>query len=61
MGACNDVFVARSGYQALPAPDAGAWFALGWLAARLAELCDFAKPELERLVTTDPPARRASD
>jgi triphosphatase len=60
MGALNDAFVARSRYQALTSPDASAWFALGWLAARIAELRMLAKPELKSLVATDPPARRAS-
>ncbi len=61
MGELNDVFVARGRYQALATPDPGAWFALGWLAARIAELRELAKAELERLANTDPPARRDSD
>lgn len=60
MGALNDLFVARSRYQAPTTPDPGAWFALGWLAARIAEVRVLAKPELERLVTTEAPTRRGS-
>lgn len=56
MGLLNDLFVARDRYQALAAPDQGVWFALGWLAARIAELRALAKPELERLAVADPPA-----
>jgi inorganic triphosphatase YgiF len=57
MGALNDLFVARARYQALAAPDPAAWFALGWLAARTAELRALAKAELARLTKADPPAR----
>jgi CHAD domain-containing protein len=60
MGALNDAFVARQHYQALADRDASTWFALGWLAARIAELRLLAKSELKRLVATEPPARRAS-
>ncbi len=56
MGALNDLFVARNRYQALAAPDPAAWFALGWLAARIAELRALARPELERLAKADAPA-----
>lgn len=55
MGALNDVFVARVRYQSLSTPDAAVWFALGWLAARSAELRALAKPELARLAKADPP------
>lgn len=58
MGTLNDAFVARSRYQELAARDPGAWFALGWLAARIAELRALAKPELEQLVALDTPPRR---
>ncbi|MDL2339372.1 MAG: CHAD domain-containing protein, partial [Pseudomonadota bacterium] len=44
MGALTDLFVARDRYQALGTPDPAAWFALGWLAARIAELRELAKP-----------------
>lgn len=56
MGALNDLFVARARYQSLNTPDPAAWFALGWLAARIAELRALAKPELAKLAKTDPPA-----
>ena len=55
MGELNDLFVARTRYQPLIASDPGAWFALGWLAARIAEVRALAKPELKRLANTEPP------
>ena len=55
MGALNDLFVARAQYQTLDTPDPAAWFALGWLAARIAEVRALAKPELARLAKADPP------
>lgn len=55
MGELNDLFVARDRYQPLVASDPAAWFALGWLAARIAELRALAKPELGRLAKVDPP------
>ncbi len=58
MGLLNDLFVARAVYRSMAEPDPGAWFALGWLAARIAEERRFAKPELQRLVDLDPPPRR---
>jgi len=57
MGELNDLFVARARYQALVAQDPAAWFALGWLAARIAEVKALAGPKLQRLARTDPPAR----
>ncbi len=56
MGALNHLFVARARYQALGTPDPAAWFAFGWLAARIAQLRALAKPELERPAKADPPA-----
>jgi triphosphatase len=56
MGSLADLFVARSRYQALAAPDPAAWFALGWLAARIAAQRALAKPELGRLAEIEPPA-----
>jgi len=55
MGELNDLFVARDRYQALVASDPAAWFALGWLAARVAQSRALAKPELERLAKGNPP------
>lgn len=55
MGELNDLFVARTHYQNIVASEPAAWFALGWLAARIEEVRALAKPELERLAKTDPP------
>lgn len=60
MGELNDLIVARERYQAMVADDPAAWFALGWLAARIAELKGLAPPELERLARTQPAARAQS-
>lgn len=57
MGELNDLFVARGRYQSLVATDPAAWFALGWLAARIAEVRALAKPELGRLAKVDPPTK----
>jgi triphosphatase len=48
LGACNDVQVALDRLQAWPQPDAGVWFARGWLAARHAHLQERAAAELKR-------------
>jgi inorganic triphosphatase YgiF len=58
MGELNDLFVARARYQSLVMSDAAAWFALGWLAARIAEVRALAKPELGRLAKVDSPTNR---
>ena len=55
MGALNDLFVARARYQALVATDAAAWFALGWLAASIAQARSVAKPALAKLAKAKPP------
>lgn len=55
MGELNDLFVARARYQSLVASDPAAWFALGWLAARIVEVRALAKPALGRLAEVDPP------
>ena len=57
MGELNDLFVARSHYQALVSTDPAAWFALGWIAARIELIRSLAKPELARLADADPPRR----
>lgn len=57
MGELNDLFVARARYQSLVEADPAAWFALGWLAARLAEVRVLARPELGALAKADPPVR----
>jgi triphosphatase len=55
MGEINDLLVARARYQALVASDSAARFALGWLAARIAELRALVKPEFGRLAKVDSP------
>jgi inorganic triphosphatase YgiF len=60
MGELNDLFVARARYQPLVEADPAAWFALGWITARIAEVRAQARPELGRLAETDPPTRCAS-
>lgn len=55
MGELNDLHVAQARYQALAVPEPAAWFALGWLAARIAALRALAGPELGRLAQVDPP------
>jgi triphosphatase len=55
MGVLNDLFVARARYQTFDTTDPAAWFALGWLAARVAEVRALAKPALARLAKVDPP------
>jgi inorganic triphosphatase YgiF len=57
MGELNDLFVARARYEALVHSEPAAWFALGWLAARIAALRALAKPELARLKKVAPPTR----
>ena len=54
MGELNDLFVARAQHQTLMA-DPAAWFALGWLAARIAAVRSLAKPELGTLARMDAP------
>ena len=55
MGELSDLFVARANYQSLVAEDPTAWFALGWLAARIADVRSLAKSELRQLAKADPP------
>ena len=55
MGQLNDLFVARVRYQALVETNPAAWFALGWITARIAEVRAHARPELGRLAEADPP------
>ncbi|HEY8880251.1 MAG TPA: CHAD domain-containing protein [Roseateles sp.] len=49
LGEINDLVVARDRYQDLVASDPAAWFAVGWLTARLAEAREKARDELGRL------------
>lgn len=55
MGELSDLWVARDRYQAAVAADPAAWFALGWLAARIDEARARAKVELARLAAVRPP------
>lgn len=58
LGELNDLLVARERYQDLLAQDPAAWFALGWLAARIDELRRRVRPELDKLVRLDLPSTR---
>ena len=55
MGELNDLFVARARYQTVVVSDPAAWFALGWLAARIAAVRALAKSELGQLAKVQPP------
>jgi len=55
MGELNDLFVARAWYEALVVSDPTAWFAVGWLTARIAASRALAKPELGLLAGVDSP------
>ena len=53
LGEINDLVVARERYQALVARDPAAWFAVGWLVARLADARERARGELGRLAAVE--------
>ncbi|MGM9482849.1 CYTH and CHAD domain-containing protein [Roseateles sp. NT4] len=53
LGEINDLVVARDRYQALVASDPAAWFAVGWLTARLAEAREKARDELDHLAAVE--------
>ncbi len=55
MGELNDLFAARSRYRARVDAEPAAWFALGWLAARIDEARLRAKPDVKRLARSRPP------
>jgi len=57
MGGLNDLFVARAQYQELVASDPAAWFALGWIAARVAAVRAETKTRLVQLAKAAPPRR----
>jgi hypothetical protein len=46
-------------YQKLLDQNPAAWFAIGWLTARIAEVRSLAKPQLGRLTKHRPPTARA--
>jgi CHAD domain-containing protein len=56
MGELNDLFVAQARYEQCVAADPTAWFAVGWLTARIEVVRGLAKPELGRLAQARPPA-----
>jgi CHAD domain-containing protein len=58
MGELNDLMVARERYQRILESDPAAWFALGWVAARITEVRALAKPALERLANMRAPRAR---
>lgn len=49
LGDINDLGVAREHYRALLASEPAAWFAVGWLTARIAEVRERAREDLARL------------
>lgn len=57
LGEINDLVVARNRYQALVASDPAAWFAVGWLTARLAVAREKARGELGELIAVENLAR----
>jgi inorganic triphosphatase YgiF len=54
LGRLNDLAVAREHYRALSEADPKAWFAVGWLTARLDEARERAREELGRLAALTP-------
>lgn len=58
LGDINDLHVARSHYQSMVTENAAAWFALGWLASRIAEATAAAAEDLLALAGASPPGRR---
>jgi triphosphatase len=57
MGELNDLFVARTRYRERVGSEPAAWFALGWIEARIAAVRALAGPELKRLAKVRPPVR----
>ncbi|BDI06889.1 hypothetical protein CATMQ487_38590 [Sphaerotilus microaerophilus] len=58
MGELNDLFVARDRYQARLPDEPAAWFALGWLAARIEQARRAVQQDLLRLAELAPPRAR---
>ena len=54
LGEINDLVVARDSYQARVAAEPAAWFAVGWLTARLAQARQRARDELGHLAAVKP-------
>jgi len=54
LGEINDLVVARDRYQARVADDPAAWFAVGWLSARLGEARGTARAALALLAAVEP-------
>jgi triphosphatase len=54
LGEIHDLAVARDRYQARVASDPAAWFAVGWLAARLAEARGQAREALGQMAAIRP-------
>lgn len=57
LGEINDLVVARETYRVHVAVEPAAWFAVGWLTARLAAARESAREELGRLAALAPPGR----
>ena len=55
MGELNDLFVAKARYEALVESHSQAWFALGWITARIAEVRALVKAELRWLAEAEAP------
>lgn len=55
LGELNDLLMARARYRALVEAHPEAWFALGWITARIAEVRELAKLELGMLAEVDAP------
>jgi len=58
MGELNDLFGAREAYQGRLEQQPEAWFALGWLAARIAQARVDVQQTLLQLTQVDPPRAR---
>lgn len=58
LGEVNDLVVARERHAALVTTAPQAWFALGWIAARLGALCESARPLLLAMADQPLPRRR---
>jgi triphosphatase len=57
LGRINDLVVARAGYRALVDGEPAAWFAVGWLTARIADAKASARDDLRHLAAQPPLGR----